>query len=852
MVAFKCKMCGGDLNIAPDATVCVCEFCDTQQTVPTVDNQKKANLFNRANCLRMSSDFDAAATVYQNIVAEFPDEAEAYWGLCLCKYGIEYVDDTLTGHKIPTCHRTHFESIHDDQNYKQACDLADSIAKEVFLKEADAIDQLQKDILSIVDSEKPYDVFICYKESDADGSRTEDSVLAQEIYDALSDMNYRIFLSRISLEDKLGREYEPYIYAALHSARVMLVVGTCYEYFDAAWVKNEWKRFLDMAKTDKRKVLIPCYKGIEPEDIPPEMRRLQAQDMSKLGFMQDLVRGIKKIIGSKQDESSSLSHTIPKDTPEEMLMRHARVSLADKDWERAQEYINEILEVNPEYAPAYIGRLMVEMKVSKEENLGLLLYPLRIDYSHSDDWKRAIRYATPQQRKEYEDYVKPNSEQSERMQYLRASKLLELASTKNAFIEAEQIFQRIIHYSDSKQMIDRCRDKQNTVKSANEAELKHLEVLRTIYTNASGLITSFNGNLYGLSVDGRIFTTKPFNRDESREGIRTWHKKGVVAISSSYTHAVGLKSDGTVIATGDSSYGKCDVSAWKDIVAITAGKNETVGLKSDGTVVAVGWKNSCYHDWRNIAQISSSDDYTVGIKHDGTIVIAGDIDEEIKNEISSWTDIVDVKFGKDGEVIGLKTDGTVITAGCNEDDRCFLSTWTGIVAIYVSDRYTIGLRIDGFYVTGSSASLIYDSVRTWDPAIAIVFDSHSYNIYGLRENGTILATDELGRYETEGWKLFEDWCDIKNQQLEHIRLSEEKEAGWQRELIKAETHLKTLIERKEQAERERNSLNVFQFKRKEELRKEIYQLLLAIDEAKEDIRSIQDYGYIYLDKDEYR
>ena len=80
-------------------------------------------------------------------------------------------------------------------------------------------------------NEAPYDVFICYKETDFEGKRTLDSVLAMDIYEALTDKGYRVFFSRVSLEDKLGTEYEPFIFAALNSAKIMLVVGTDYEYF---------------------------------------------------------------------------------------------------------------------------------------------------------------------------------------------------------------------------------------------------------------------------------------------------------------------------------------------------------------------------------------------------------------------------------------------------------------------------------------------------------------------------------------------------------------------------------------------------------------------------------------------
>ena len=69
-----------------------------------------------------------------------------------------------------------------------------------------------------------------------------DSVIAQDVYDALTEKGYRVFFSRITLEDKLGTEYEPYIFAALNSAKVTLAFGTDYEYFSAVWVKNEWSR----------------------------------------------------------------------------------------------------------------------------------------------------------------------------------------------------------------------------------------------------------------------------------------------------------------------------------------------------------------------------------------------------------------------------------------------------------------------------------------------------------------------------------------------------------------------------------------------------------------------------------
>ncbi|MDE5758555.1 MAG: hypothetical protein K2H85_08070, partial [Allobaculum sp.] len=90
MAIFKCKMCGGSLEITKDMIVCECEYCGTRQTLPKLDSERRNLLFDRANYFRMNNEFEKASQVYENIISEVPDEAEAYWGLCLCRYGIEY------------------------------------------------------------------------------------------------------------------------------------------------------------------------------------------------------------------------------------------------------------------------------------------------------------------------------------------------------------------------------------------------------------------------------------------------------------------------------------------------------------------------------------------------------------------------------------------------------------------------------------------------------------------------------------------------------------------------------------------------------------------------------------------
>ena len=248
MAVYRCKMCGGDLEIETGNSSCICEFCGTQQTLPKVEDENLQGLFNRANILRMKAEFDRASELYEKILQVSSTEAEAYWGLILCKYGIEYVEDPITFQRIPTCHRASYDVVTVDDDYKMAIQYADVIQRGIYEEQAKQIDNIQKGIIDLAQKEDSYDVFICYKETDNTGKRTQDSVLANDIYYQLTEEGFKVFYATITLEDKIGQEYEPYIFSALNSSKVMLSLGTKPEYFNSPWVKNEWSRFLKIMK----------------------------------------------------------------------------------------------------------------------------------------------------------------------------------------------------------------------------------------------------------------------------------------------------------------------------------------------------------------------------------------------------------------------------------------------------------------------------------------------------------------------------------------------------------------------------------------------------------------------------
>lgn len=352
-------MCGGTIEFEQGATVGVCEYCGTKQTLPRLDDDKKANLYDRANHFRRSNDFDKAMGIYETILNEDSTDAEAYWSLVLCRYGIEYVEDPATHRRIPTVNRAQYTSIFMDEDYKSAIKHADGYQREIYEQEAKAIDEIQKGILEISRKEEPFDCFISFKETDVSGKRTRDAVLAQDLYNELTKEGFKVFFAPVTLEDKLGTAYEPYIFAALNSAKVMVVLGTKPEHFNAVWVKNEWSRYLALIKGGAKKTLIPAYRDMDPYDLPDEFSHLMAQDMSKLGFMQDLIRGIKKLLADEPKPSAKETVVVNGGAASVApLLKRAFMFLEDGSWQDAYNYCEKVLDQDPECGEAYWGQFL--------------------------------------------------------------------------------------------------------------------------------------------------------------------------------------------------------------------------------------------------------------------------------------------------------------------------------------------------------------------------------------------------------------------------------------------------------------------------------------------------------------
>lgn len=296
MQVFKCKICGGDVSVDRTTGIAICEYCGTKQVLPLFSDDSSKRLYESGYSYLQNGDYDKAETVFNQLLAVNPQDAEIYWDIVLCKYGVTFVNDLKTGKYIPTCNRTYYESILNDKNYQNALKYSNTEQSAFYQESAETINRIQKGILAVSKKEKPFDIFISYKETDSEGNRTKDSIAAQSLYEKLTENGYKVFFSRITLEDKIGTEYEPYIYAALYSSKVMLTVCSSKENIESPWVKNEWSRFLTLRQNDSEKILIPLCLDMPTKNLPDEFALLSSFDMKAEGFEQEFLHGIKKLI----------------------------------------------------------------------------------------------------------------------------------------------------------------------------------------------------------------------------------------------------------------------------------------------------------------------------------------------------------------------------------------------------------------------------------------------------------------------------------------------------------------------------------------------------------------------------
>ena len=242
---------------------------------------KLIELYHQATGLQHERKFDRAEEKYLELLSEggpTAQDAEIYWRLLLCHYGVEYQEEN--GKTIPIILRP---DLADPSTMQVRKDLSAHIKTEQqkahYAERLNKIDSyLQRYREVRLDPAWEFDVFISVKQND-NGRQTKDSDAASELYNyfiqdsALAAKKLRVFNSRYT-HLPVGEAYEPYIITALMSAKVLIVVGSSPEYMNSQWVRNEWSRFQYLQERERRQGKTErrlfCYLtgGMQPRQLP--------------------------------------------------------------------------------------------------------------------------------------------------------------------------------------------------------------------------------------------------------------------------------------------------------------------------------------------------------------------------------------------------------------------------------------------------------------------------------------------------------------------------------------------------------------------------------------------------------
>ena len=805
MAIIKCKMCGGDIEISADKTFGTCEYCGSTMTLPKVDDEQRAAAFNRGNHFRRSGEFDKALAVYERIVAEDDNDAEAHWCCALCRFGIEYVEDPATYEWLPTCHRASFDSFLEDVDYLAAVEHSDGITRRQYQKDAAKIAEVQRGILATSQNEQPFDVFLCYKETGEDGQRTRDSLMAQEVYYELTEQGYRVFFARITLEDKAGAEYEPYIFAALNSAKVMVVIGTKPEHFNAVWVKNEWSRFLSMMKKDRSKLLLPCYRDMDPYDLPEALSVLQSYDMSKIGFMQDLIRGVKKVIDAGKPQEAA------KETVKETvvvhneggsnvqaLLKRGNMALEDGDWTKADEFFEQVLNQDAECGAAYLGKFLAKVKSPSAQKYAASYIeqvksaaPTRKNAEACAEDKAFIEACI--QKYQVADYY-PAQEIRKALQFDRRYCADRAEYFRNSqkraaqMLDTDRNFARAEKYASGETkaqcgalrsaLADALRQQEQT--AAQEAQAEKQRVIDAYHAflqkTEPRLAERQKAALAKKKADEQAAAQQRMEEErqqaeEARQRIRAQReaaakKKKIIIFSGAFAAVIAVILLVTEVIMPAANYSKAEkllaagdydgaiaafaaLGGYKD----SAEKLEQAETEKEEARLAAEAAEEEARNAQAYADAEALEAADKAVEAAMAFGKLGDYRDARSRSLALWDTLAvrDTISAGTGYTVGLKRDGTVVAVGDNRAGECNVSGWTDIVAVSAGDNFTVGLKSDGTVVAVGDNEDGECDVSSWTDIVAV--SAGDYHTVGLKVDGTVVSVgrNKYGECNVSRW-----------------------------------------------------------------------------------------------------
>lgn len=119
-----------------------------------------------------------------------------------------------------------------------------------------------------------YKVFISFKNKDFEGNPSEDSRVAEKLYEELMNHGISAFFSNVKLLELGSAAYKSSIEKAIDSANVMIVIGSTPEFLETEWVTYERESFHNdiLSGLKKDACIVPYLGNFESSRVPRCLR----------------------------------------------------------------------------------------------------------------------------------------------------------------------------------------------------------------------------------------------------------------------------------------------------------------------------------------------------------------------------------------------------------------------------------------------------------------------------------------------------------------------------------------------------------------------------------------------------
>lgn len=344
---LRCKTCGEPLNLsnAHDGTI-KCAICDSVFTLPKESaSQKVLDFLSQGEHDLDTGKFDDAYSAFAKAAELDPTEPEAYWGMALADFKVQYLKDEVNNRLQPICCAVTDRKFIGNDNFMRA--LMNGTPSQMFeyKRKAAEIEYINGEFYKLRESGIDYDCFICVKVTDDNGGNTVDRTYADNIYEALRRKGYTPFFSERELFNVTGADYEARILYALHSSECMLVVCSDEKYLQTKWVKNEYRRFLQLVNDSEKEsdsiALVFADKPIEK--LPGKNGRIQGINIKSF----DAIDKITDFVEAHTPESRKRREEIAKQKERESDALKQRLAEQENLIRQLQEQMQSQAQPSP-------------------------------------------------------------------------------------------------------------------------------------------------------------------------------------------------------------------------------------------------------------------------------------------------------------------------------------------------------------------------------------------------------------------------------------------------------------------------------------------------------------------------